>query len=165
MEEIVDLSGLRDIHMPVKPSWWPLAIGWWYIIIAFFVLLLIGFIIFLYWYTRPKQYAHRELKAAYKSKMEVVLLAREISALLKRVALINFPRKKVASLSGEDWILFLKTKTLMKEDVLFFLSASVYMPENMEVKVTRERLYQEAYQGIKDLFKKEHHGRKSKKSE
>ena len=55
----LDLSGLRDIHLPIEPSWWPPAIGWWLLLAAFFVLLIIFALCYLYWYTRPRQYALR----------------------------------------------------------------------------------------------------------
>jgi hypothetical protein len=28
----IDLSQLKDIHLPDDISWWPLAIGWWLLI-------------------------------------------------------------------------------------------------------------------------------------
>ena len=60
---MVDLSGLRDIHLPKEPSWWPLAIGWWIVIGGVIIALMIGGIIFLKWYRHPRHYALRDRKS------------------------------------------------------------------------------------------------------
>ena len=70
----VDLSGLKDIHIPLEPHWWPLPIGWWIVISAVIFCIFIAVCFFLYWYTRPKQYALRELKTYYRQEKNPILL-------------------------------------------------------------------------------------------
>ena len=163
----IDLSGLRDIHIPIEPSWWPLATGWWLVItgIVLIILLLIG--LFLYWYTRPKQYALRELKCYYQQEKNPILLARNISLLLKRVALLNYPCQEVAPLSDEKWILFLKEKTgdSFLEKQLELLAFATYMPETVLKSVDTDLLYQSARKGISSLFSEVKNEHKSRKSE
>lgn len=161
----VDLSGLKDIHIPLEPHWWPLPIGWWMVIggIAFGIVVLTGF--FIYWYTRPKQYALRELKSYYRQEKNPILLARNISLLLKRVALLNYPRADVATLSDENWILFLKEKTgdSFLKNQLELLAFATYMPENVLKPVDTDLLYQSARKGISSLFDEVKHEHKSGK--
>lgn len=106
------LSQLRDIHLPKPIGWWPLAPGWYFLgifIIAFTVVItyairrhvLIG---------RPKRQALRLLttyQRDYLERPDVSLNAARVSELLKRVALVYFPREKVAGLQGDAWITFL----------------------------------------------------------
>ena len=110
---MVDLSGLRDIHIPKEPSWWPPAIGWWIVLGGIIIACLICLISFLRWYNHPRQYALRELKKTFDEAPNTVLLARNISILLKRVALILYPRTKVATLSDEKWVDFLVQHTTL----------------------------------------------------
>ena len=104
---MVDLSGLLDIHIPVAPSWWPPAVGWWIVMGGVLTGLITGLIMFRGWYGNPRQYALRELKKTYERTPNVVLLARQISVLLKRVVLVQYPRTKVATLTDEKWVDFL----------------------------------------------------------
>lgn len=104
----LDLSQLRDIHLPTPVSWWPPAPGWW-IITVLLLLLLVG----AYWFIRHRRRlrwrseALAELvqlqHASVSSQQQVALL----SALLRRVAMSCFPRHDVASLTGQAWLDFL----------------------------------------------------------
>lgn len=163
----IDLSGLKDIHIPVEPHWWPLAMGWWFVIGGAILVLLLLTGLFLYWYTRPKQYALRELKNYYHQEKNPILLARSISLLLKRVALLNYPRIDVATLSDEKWILFLKEKTgdAFLKNQLELLAFATYMPETVLKPVDTNLLYQSARKGISSLFNEVNHEHKSGKLE
>lgn len=99
------LDRLRDIatHPPV--SFWPPAPVW------FFVLALV------IWWTslasikvwlRWKRDAYRRQALAELRMLASGNIA-ELSSILKRVALVAYPRGKVASLSGHDWTDFLTT--------------------------------------------------------
>ncbi len=162
----VDLSGLKDIHIPVEPHWWPLPVGWWLVIGAIVLGIFTAICFFIYWYTRPKQYALRELKTYYRQEKNPVLLARSISLLLKRIALLNYPRAEVATLSDESWILFLKEKTgdSFLKNQLELLAFATYMPENVLKPVDTDLLYQSARKGISSLFDEVKHEYKSGKS-
>lgn len=106
------LAGLRSYHLPEPPSWWPPAPGWWLL----GLLVLIVAALSIWWYRRRR----RRLAAARQAKRELALLrerfaqqddaavyARELSKLLRRYALVAFPHRDVAALTGEEWLRFL----------------------------------------------------------
>ena len=163
---MVDLSGLRDIHIPVAPSWWPPAVGWWIVMGGVLTGLITGLIMFRGWYGNPRQYALRELKKTYERTPNVVLLARQISVLLKRVVLVQYPRTKVATLTDEKWVDFLvqKTGNIFSNSQLDLLAQATYMPEQNVPTDDPANLYQATRLAIIKLFEGKHHGRKSKKS-
>ena len=100
---------LRDIHLPPTISWWPPAIGWWILAV------LIPLCIFLSY----KLYTHITRKTALKSAKQHLKLLRQnqqltkqeklmqLSSLMRRIAISLYPRKDVASLTGENWLNFL----------------------------------------------------------
>src|SRR6202012_5857465 len=91
---------MHDFYQPAPPAWTPRTVGW-YVLFAIVGLLMI-------WLTfratrrwianRYRREALRELPATAPDGL---------SALLKRAALATWPREKVASLNGDDWINFL----------------------------------------------------------
>jgi len=102
---------LADIHIPATPSAWPPAYGWW--IVAALLLALITLITI-------KIIRYRKLKKQQKLTLQVLeTLERnlqsggstaalaEINILLKRLALMHYPRQKIASLTGKKWLNFL----------------------------------------------------------
>jgi hypothetical protein len=96
---------IRDIHAPAPPSIWPPAPGWWILAGVGLVLLGLG----LWWLYRRYRLAQRRRRildqlAGLPSRATGALLAAEVSALLKRVALARYPRTEVASLTGTPWL-------------------------------------------------------------
>ncbi len=100
---------LKDIHLPDAISWWPPAIGWWLL-----VLLIPTLLVFSYWlYKRLTR--KTALKTAKKTLAAIKLNTeldntqklRELSILLRRVAVSLAPRTEVASLTGHSWLAFL----------------------------------------------------------
>jgi hypothetical protein len=100
---------LKDIHLPDAISWWPPAIGWWLL-----VLLIPTLLVFSYWlYIRLTR--KTALKTAKKTLSAIKLNTeldntqklRELSILLRRVAVSLSPRTEVASLTGHSWLAFL----------------------------------------------------------
>ncbi len=156
----IDLSGLRDIHIPVEPSWWPPAIGWWIVVTALIFVLSCCLVAFFFWRSGPKQYALRELKSMYQKTDNPVILARQMSALFKRIALIRYPRKQVASLSEDDWADFLKTKTqgAFSDEQAKLLAFSTYLPDNTLVTDHPEALYKAGRVAITEFFKRKKYG-------
>lgn len=129
------LSQLRDIHLPEPIGWWPLAPGWY--LLAFIVMAALIFLIVLghrfYLNGRAKRHALRLLTTylkEYQSEMNSQTSSAHLSLLLKRVALAYFPRAKVASLQGDEWILFLNhtAKKIDFEDVRAELLEMPYQP-------------------------------------
>jgi hypothetical protein len=112
MNKIDPLAQLKDIHLPDPISWWPLAPGWY--LLFFLIIFLVSSIIYLT-YTR---YCHALAKKqalvllaryhqAYKKERNGSLTSAHISELLRRVALVYFPREDVAGLKGDAWLQFL----------------------------------------------------------
>jgi hypothetical protein len=101
---------LREMQMPDAIGWWPLAPGWWLLL-----LFVVCGIAALFFYIRkklkdPKRFALREFKIIverYHSSQDKAALLMECNSLLKRLAITLYPRKKVAHLSGHEWLAFL----------------------------------------------------------
>lgn len=100
---------LRDIHLPATPEMWPPAPGWWLLA----VLIIAG--AWLAYKTIGKQLRNRRhqkdvvalLDALPVDEILTPIGISRLSSLLKRLALVSFPERDVASLSGEKWLEFL----------------------------------------------------------
>jgi hypothetical protein len=129
------MAQLKDIHLPAPVGWWPLAPGWYVVIITFFILVAV---ITMVLYTRhrnarPKKHALSLLKkyvAQYEKDHNAQLASARISELLKRVALVYFPRDHVAGIHGLYWIEFLNQtgKEVNFEPVKSMLLDSPFKP-------------------------------------
>jgi hypothetical protein len=107
-----DQLPLRDIHLPPEPGWWPPAPGWW--ILALLPLAAAAGIVL--WRRRVRRLrraavtvARNELEmlrtgAGSRDAREVI---RDLSALMRRLAVSLYPRRDVASLTGAEWLHFL----------------------------------------------------------
>ncbi|UOA09499.1 DUF4381 domain-containing protein [Methylobacter sp. S3L5C] len=100
---------LKDIHLPEAIGWWPPAIGWWLLAV-----LIPLFIVFLYWLykrlTRKTAIKTAKKQLAFIKQYSVVdndKKLRELSMLLRRVAISVTSRTEVASLTGRQWLVFL----------------------------------------------------------
>jgi len=101
---------LRDIHLPAEPGWWPPAPGWWVLAVLLLVLMV--------WLTR---FALRRYRLHRQRQQLLAMLdaltgqpdnatpktITELSILLRRLALMRFPRQQVAALTGSEWLSFL----------------------------------------------------------
>ncbi len=102
---------LRDIHLPEPVSWWPPAPGWWGL--ALLLLLLAGLFLWgraLYRRGRLRREARRALQRIerqYRAHRDDRQLAADLSVLLRRVALSEYPRAEVAGLTRDAWLGFL----------------------------------------------------------
>jgi hypothetical protein len=108
----VDLTQLRDIHLPEAVAWWPPAPAWW-------LLLALLVVVPLLWralrsLARRRRW-RREARAALwqlrrqhrrhpEQGREVVA---QLSVVMRRVATTRFPAAGVAALQGESWLTFL----------------------------------------------------------
>ena len=102
---------LRDIHLPDAPSWFPPAPGWWVLAALLLALLAWGTVVALR-RRRVRLQRQRVLdalatwQAGLSSEPSPAQLA-GIGELLRRLALMRYPRSEVASLSGTAWLRFL----------------------------------------------------------
>ena len=125
-----ELANLRDVHLPAPIGYWPWAYGW---TITGFLLLIAGGVLFFflkrhYLNTRAKRQALKLLNTyqqQYVAATNTQVTAARISELLKRVALAYFPRSRVASLQGDQWLVFLNETgrgvdfTTVSEELLY----------------------------------------------
>lgn len=102
---------LRDIHLPAAVAWWPPAPGWW-LLLLLVVALTAGI---LAWLRLRMRYRLRKASMAqlerilteYQREADTAELTKQLSTLLRRVALSRYPRADVASLTGSAWLAFL----------------------------------------------------------
>ena len=106
------LAQLKDIHLPQAVGWWPLAPGWYMLLLLLILVMMTS----IFWVnkkrkqSKPKKQALKLLSIYldnFKQDHNASLASARISELLKRVALVYYPRQKVASMHGEAWINFL----------------------------------------------------------
>lgn len=102
-----DLSNLRDIVLPPPVPYWPPAPGWLILGAALLACLLtLAARLAAAWRRNAyRRAALRELDAI--GSAEDPESAQRISTVLKRAALVAFPREEVARLTGEAWRAFL----------------------------------------------------------
>ncbi|MBE0621055.1 MAG: DUF4381 domain-containing protein [Burkholderiales bacterium] len=102
---------LRDIHLPAAPAFWPPAPGWW-LLAALLLALLAWLTVFALRRYRIRRQRQRVLAALANLEHQLAsertpdALA-HISVLLRRLALMRFPRRQVAALTGSAWLRFL----------------------------------------------------------
>jgi hypothetical protein len=96
------LENLHDLVLPVPVPWWPPAPGW--VIVSAALVMALG-----WWLIRAIRHWQ---KNSYRREALVLLgeidgATAELPTLIKRVALSAYPRERVASLTGEQWLAFL----------------------------------------------------------
>lgn len=105
-----DMLQLRDIHLPLSPDIWPPAPGWWLLATA-----VLGFLVWITIRLLRLWRRHRLQKEILTtlddlrqySDEQITQFLAEISILLRRVAIMKFPRQQVAALTGKEWLSFL----------------------------------------------------------
>lgn len=95
-----DLSKLHDFYQPAPVSWAPHTIGWW-VVFGVLALLVLWFAVHEIRRWLRNKYRREALRELATTSPE------HFSTLLKRTAIVAWPRERVASLSGEKWIGFL----------------------------------------------------------
>lgn len=126
------LAHLRDIHLPQAIGWWPPAPGWWILFVLSVITLVIaiGAIRTQYRAARAKKQALLLLdkyQKNYNASGNKQQAASEVSELLRRVALVYFPRNQVAGLQGEEWIDFLN-HSAKKLDITALREGLLHLP-------------------------------------
>jgi len=133
------LDQLRDIHLPNAVDQFPYAPGWW-ILLAIILFAISLYLYRIYQYKKairllkPAKIEIEQLKSLNQDQINAHSVA-SLSALIKRVCLIYYPTRKVASLMGSHWWNFLnfehskKTGTstqLFSEQAILFLTQAPY---------------------------------------
>ena len=103
------IARMRELQPPEPIAWWPPAPGWWLLL----VLLAAGLILsWALWQRRSRlrrdalQQLQR-IRRDYGESGNTQELLRELSALLRRIALARSPRNQVAHLTGKAWLNYL----------------------------------------------------------
>lgn len=100
---------LKDIHLPPAIGWWPPAIGWW--LVALLVPLLIAGL----WWMYNRLTRRGAIKSAQKLLLQLkqdntqdnFAKLRQLSVLMRRVAISVYSRPATASITGDAWLTFL----------------------------------------------------------
>ncbi len=101
---------LRDIHLPEPVGWWPPAPGWW--VLTALALTAAAVWAWLAWRrrTRVRRAALAQLRRIeknYAADGDVARLARDLSTLMRRAAITADERRRVAGLTGREWLAWL----------------------------------------------------------
>lgn len=152
----LDLSGLKDVILGEKPSIFPLATGWW-IILSVFLLLSVALIVYIKRRFFPSAYVYalQELKKIEKQPLRPVEVGKEISKLLKRVAIFKFGRENVSLLTDVEWAAFLKNngKNILSNKEADFIAKSTWMPPQKDIAISIGNLYTHTKEWIKFVLK------------
>jgi hypothetical protein len=110
------ITQLRDIYYPMPIPIWPLAVGWYCLMGLGLFLFALTFLI---WNKKSKRnklrkIVLRRLAELQNQQQHTHNISRELSMLLKRVVLANYPRHEVAGLHGEAWLQFLDKTSVTK---------------------------------------------------
>ena len=129
------LNLMHGLVMPEPVAWLPQTAGWW-IVLGWLsaVVLLAG------WQVTRRRRRNRyrrdalaELKAIdTAAELAPIESAQRIAALLKRTALVAYPRQEVASLFGKDWAQFLSESANNDKqiaDAADVLASASYRPD------------------------------------
>jgi uncharacterized protein DUF4381 len=136
------LKPLQELPLPEPVSWAPQTIGW----LAVAVLLMAA-AIWAGWsgWHRYKRERYRRVALAELAKIEVALddaqhrtaALAAIPSLIKRTSLAAAPRERVASLSGDEWLAFLKrTRGRFDERSGALLTLVSYAPAEQIASIT-----------------------------
>lgn len=150
----MDLSQLKDIHLPEQISNWPPAIGWW-LVLALSLFVIVAAVVFGVSYYKKNaarrqalQLLNNRFKQFQANNDQMIFLAQS-NEILKRYC--QQKHKEALGLSGNPWLEFLNKATaapLFSKDSGFAISQGVYQPQ-CEFDATS--LYKSCQQWIKSV--------------
>lgn len=124
-----DPSILADIHLPENISYWPPANGWWILLAAAILLMLLfSFISYLKrGHSTKKTISAKQLKIlamkeltriekAYETDASPHETIKQLSIFLRRFSLSQYDRESVASLTDQQWLVFLDNMLSSDQD-------------------------------------------------
>lgn len=152
-----DQLPLRDIHLPPDIGWWPLAWGWWLVI----GLGLLAVFALVWWLLqRPTSIQRASLSAQASALQELdrieqqyqndpLGLVRELSVLLRRIAISLYGRRSVAGLTGVSWLQFLDNQGSSPVFSQRFQQALTELPYRAQGSADVNALVQEVRQWLR----------------
>ena len=150
----IDLSPLKGLHAMEQPSWWPLAYGWWVVAAGVIGILFVCWFVWKWWHNRPVVCALRELHQQVHNISEDLEFLRELSRLMKRVAILKCGREQIAPLDETQWQRFLvsSVKDCFSEKEAKLIACSPYM---MKIKehLDRSKMEQDTEKWIRFTLK------------
>lgn len=153
---VVSLEGLHDVIEQTKPALFPPAIGWWCLFVGVLMMFVCALLLFYHYFNFQKYEALKILKALNTKPLTNQQLGVALSQLLKRVSMVCFDKEMVASLSAEEWSLFLKNiapNTINQEEA-DFIAQSSWLPPEKCVAISKNNLYNHTRAWIQFVFKK-----------
>lgn len=142
----MQLEQLADIAVPAPVSWMPQTWGWAALAVAVLVLALIGLLRWRH-YRKINRYRREALASLALLEQQLgdpATRPRSIAAmpeLIKRVALAAWPRSEVASLTGKQWVEFLRQnagKHPLSEAVVRILNDLEYRSASSVAAISEE---------------------------
>ena len=131
LADMADIKGLDAL------PWWPLAIGWWFVIAIIISIFVVTIVIIIRKKQRKRTWQYQALQQllAFESEQTHATVTK-LSTLLKTIALQKSKRKDCASLTGNNWLTWLKQndpKQFDWEKKGVLLNISAYAPPNNNV--------------------------------
>lgn len=150
---------LRDIHLPAAVSAWPPAMGWWILALVLMLGSIAVLMFFKYQKNKKPKPAYKKialkafstLQKKHQGQPASIELLRDVSALLRRIALSYLPRESVAGLTGEQWIKQLNTlnqNVTFNEETAELLVNAAY---RAEANYAADELLKHCEQWVKSL--------------
>jgi hypothetical protein len=104
------IHGIDEIMLPGTTSWWPTAPGWQVLgaIAALLLIFKVSRLAIDWWHNRYRREVLRQLSSVQQeagNRLQDVVAV--LPYYMKVTALQAYPRQDVASLSGDDWLMFL----------------------------------------------------------
>ena len=105
---------LKDIHLAESPGFWPPALGWWLLLAV--LLMLLGWLFIKVKSKLKQKNLQQQQKKVLLDKLALLennlektpnKAIAEINTLLRQYAVNYYPRAKISSLTGLDWLHFL----------------------------------------------------------
>jgi hypothetical protein len=136
---IETLKEMKDIHMPTTEiSIWPLAPGWWIVIVAVSLFLYFAIRYYIKFTESMEVKAKKELEkieTKFAEHQDIKKLSIDISALLKRVAIVKFGYNDIAPLHGKAWLDFLRmhfAETELDQSFSKIIAEAPYAPDEYD---------------------------------
>lgn len=125
-----NLPELRDIHLPLDVSPFPIAYGWWLILAGIILVVLMAqFALYVRRYSKSR-YALKLLRNV--STLNAVYAAQQMSEILRRICVLKY--KEAAALPGKEWLNFLNqhSKNKLNGNAAELLLNAPYIPDDSQ---------------------------------